>query len=73
MTKNSSSHPVRQKFEQEYGNLNNEELLKELLFSQKLTNQRLEKIRSNTSLLIIIAILPIILGAVLFFMNNGGN
>lgn len=59
------------KFIETYGNLNDSETLKEILFAQTLKVEKLEKIRSNTSMLVWwLVIIPIIL--VLMFLFLGG-
>lgn len=53
----------RNKFDSKYGNLNESEIQKELLFAQQLTIEKLEAIRSNTSTLIVfLIVIPILLG-----------
>jgi len=63
--------PKRLKFIETYGELDQNETLKELLFAQQLQLEKLEKIRSNTSNLVwwLIAI-PIII-AILFMVLGG--
>ena len=58
--------PRRNKFDSKYGNLNESEIQKELLFAQQLTIEKLEAIRSNTSTLIIfLIVIPIVLAVIL--------
>ena len=58
--------PRRNKFDSRYSDLNDSETLKELLFAQQLTIEKLERIRSNTSTLIIfLIVIPIILAVIL--------
>ncbi len=58
--------PLRKIFNKSYGNLSEEDIQKEILFSQKIMNQKLEKIRKNTSLLVwFLIVIPIITGVLI--------
>ena len=61
----------RIKFLETYSDLDDSELLKELLFSNTLKIEKLEKIRSNTSMLVwwLVAI-PIIFFVFIFFFGG---
>ncbi|GAB4165640.1 MAG: hypothetical protein Tsb0033_27450 [Winogradskyella sp.] len=59
----------KERFLQSYESYNNDQLLKELLYYQKIKIEKLEKIRSNTSSLVwwLIAI-PIIVGILMILI-----
>jgi len=55
--------PIRKTFNEKYGELSESEIQKEILFSQKIANIKLEKIRANTSNLVwFLIVIPIIFG-----------
>ena len=55
--------PKRKRFNEKYNEFNENEIQKELLFTQQLTIEKLEKIRTNTSNLVwFLIIIPIIFG-----------
>ncbi|MAN60203.1 MAG: hypothetical protein CMC08_10245 [Flavobacteriaceae bacterium] len=63
----------RIKFHEKYGGLNDTETLKEILYATSLQVEKLEKIRSNTSILVwwLIAI-PIVLFVIVVFFGGLG-
>ncbi|MEH6536622.1 MAG: hypothetical protein V7719_09530 [Psychroserpens sp.] len=65
--------PKRLKFIEKYAEFDDSETLKEMLFAQQIQNEKLEKIRSDTSKLVwwLIA-LPIIIFFVFTILGIGG-
>jgi len=62
--------PLRKVFNDKYGELSESEIQKELLFSQRITIEKLEKIRINTSNLVwFLIVIPIILGILFAILN----
>lgn len=61
----------RIKFIETYSDYNDQDILKELLYTQQLHLEKLEKVRSNTSMLVwwLVAI-PIILGLLAVFFGT---
>ncbi|WP_457610251.1 hypothetical protein [Lutibacter sp.] len=54
---------IRKIFNEKYGELSENEIQKEILLSQKITNLKLEKIRSNTSNIVwFLIVIPTIFG-----------
>lgn len=70
MKKETKVSPERIRFKERFGDLNDSDTLKEILFAQHLQFEKLEKIRSNTSVLVwwLIAV-PLIVGMILLFMG----
>lgn len=61
---------LKESFNEEYGNLSESEIQKEILFNQLLINKKIEKIRINTSNLVwYLIVFPLIIGALIFFIN----
>jgi len=57
--------PLRKAFNEQYGELSEVEIQKEILFSHKITNLKLEKIRENTSKLVwFLIVVPFIIGVI---------
>jgi hypothetical protein len=57
---------VRKKFNEQFGNLTEREILLEMLFTQNQTIDKLEKVRSNTSSLVWwLIVIPIIAGIII--------
>ena len=68
MEEKKKESPKRKWFNEYWGDLNESEIQKEILFAQLLTNDKLEKVRSNTSKIVWwIIVIPIII-AVIFGM-----
>tara|TARA_B110001450_G_scaffold149708_1_gene139869 strand:- start:861 stop:1070 length:210 start_codon:yes stop_codon:yes gene_type:complete len=68
MEEKKKESPKRKWFNEYWGDLNESEIQKEILFAQLLTNDKLEKVRSNTSKIVWwIIVIPIIV-AVIFGM-----
>ena len=68
MEEKKKESPKRKWFNEYWGDLNESEIQKEILFAQLLTNEKLEKVRSNTSKIVWwIIVIPIIV-AVIFGM-----
>jgi hypothetical protein len=68
MEEKKKESPKRKWFNEYWGDLNESEIQKEILFAQFLTNEKLEKVRSNTSKIVWwIIVIPIIV-AVIFGM-----
>ena len=62
--------PKRKNFNEKYDNLNEIEIQKEILFSQRLMLEKLEQIRTNTSTLVwFLIIIPIIVGVIIAMMS----
>lgn len=58
--------PRRKRFNEKYNESNEIEIQKELLFTQQLTAERIEKVRANTSTLVwFLIVIPIIFGILL--------
>ncbi len=58
--------PKRKVFNEKFGEYSDSEILKELLFTQRITVERLENIRKNTSNLVwFLSVIPIIIGVIL--------
>ena len=63
--------PRRKRFNEKYNDLSESELQKELLFTQQLTIEKLEKIRKNTSNLVwFLIVIPIIFGALALMLSH---
>ncbi len=57
--------PKRQRFNEKYSQLSENEIQKELLFAQQLSIDKLEKIRTNTSNLVwFLIVIPIVFGII---------
>ena len=68
MEEKKKESPKRKWYNEYWGDLNESEIQKEILFAQLLTNDKLEKVRSNTSKIVWwIIVIPIIV-AVIFGM-----
>ncbi|MGG5487606.1 hypothetical protein [Gaetbulibacter sp. NE] len=64
--------PKRIKFIETYAGFNDHETLKEILFAQQLQIEKLEKIRSNTSVLVWwLVALPLIFGILMVVFGIG--
>lgn len=74
MSKKPSNKPksIEDKFNEKYGDLSEPEIQKEILFTLKMTNAKLEKIRANTSNLVwFLIVIPIIIGVIMVLLNAG--
>jgi len=66
MEEKKKESPKRKWFNEYWGDLNESEIQKEILFAQLLTNDKLEKVRSNTSKIVWwIIVIPIIIAVIL--------
>lgn len=73
MKKPTKITPERIMFYDNYGELDDAEILREILFTHHLQIGKLEKIRSNTSKLVWwLIVLPIILAIFIFFVGLAG-
>ena len=63
--------PKRLKFIETYNEFDDSDTLKELLFAQQLAIEKLEKIRSNTSMLVWWLVALPIIGFILIFIFGG--
>ena len=61
----------RSDFNERYADLNDSDIQREILFAQKITNIKLEKIRSNTSVLVwFLIVIPFILAILIGLFYN---
>ena len=63
--------PKRYEFNEKYYDFTKSEIQKELLFTQQLTIEKLEKIRANTSILVwFLIVIPIIFGILAVLLSS---
>ncbi len=61
----SKIHPFKQKFNEQFAELSESEIQKEILFYQVVINRKLETIQSNTSKMVwFLIVIPIILAII---------
>ena len=62
----------RKKFNEQFGNLMEREILLEMLFTQNQINDKLERVRSNTSKMVWwLIVIPIIAGMIIITIFSG--